>query len=306
VLKKILLDIDATETSHPALEAAVQLARHCGAELEIVDVLPELPWESRRWAAGTIERDLVAFRKEHLAAIAAEVAASGVRVGENLLRGRAAQVLVETVLSGGHDLLVRAHARSADVQSVARFGTVDMQLLRTCPCPVWLVSSRSTHVPLRVLLAVDANPEEQPLNEHIAEVALAVTGSVSPELTVLQAWDAFGEQVLRSRARPEEVDAYVANARAAAAAGLDAFLAAVGPPLAKAKRELVRGRPQDAIQAAVERLSIDLVVLGTVGRSGLSGLLMGNTVEAILQRVTCSVLAVKPEDFVSPVRARKP
>jgi nucleotide-binding universal stress UspA family protein len=46
----------------------------------------------------------------------------------------------------------------------------------------------------------------------------------------------------------------------------------------------------------------DLVVMGTVGRTGISGLFIGNTAEAILEQVRCSVLAIKPLGFVSPVK----
>ena len=41
--------------------------------------------------------------------------------------------------------------------------------------------------------------------------------------------------------------------------------------------------------------------MGTVGRTGIPGVIIGNTAEAILNRVTCSVLAVKPPDFETPV-----
>ena len=41
--------------------------------------------------------------------------------------------------------------------------------------------------------------------------------------------------------------------------------------------------------------------MGTVAGTGISGLLMGNTAEMILTQIDCSVLAVKPEGFVSPV-----
>ena len=49
--------------------------------------------------------------------------------------------------------------------------------------------------------------------------------------------------------------------------------------------------------------AIDLLVLGTVARTGIAGYVIGNTAEAVLSQVTCSVLAVKPEGFVSPVAA---
>ena len=47
--------------------------------------------------------------------------------------------------------------------------------------------------------------------------------------------------------------------------------------------------------------SVDLVVMGTVGRSGLTGLLMGNTSEEVLDQINCSVLAVKPYSFKTPI-----
>ena len=41
--------------------------------------------------------------------------------------------------------------------------------------------------------------------------------------------------------------------------------------------------------------------MGTVGRTGIPGLLIGNTAETILQQVDCSVLAIEPPGFVTPV-----
>ncbi|MGE3600210.1 MAG: universal stress protein, partial [Dehalococcoidia bacterium] len=47
---------------------------------------------------------------------------------------------------------------------------------------------------------------------------------------------------------------------------------------------------------------IDLVVMGTVARAGIAGMLLGNTAERILRKLPCSVLTVKPDGFTSPVR----
>jgi nucleotide-binding universal stress UspA family protein len=47
--------------------------------------------------------------------------------------------------------------------------------------------------------------------------------------------------------------------------------------------------------------NIDLVIMGTVARTGIAGFIIGNTAENILQSITCSLFAVKPEGFVSPV-----
>ena len=64
---------------------------------------------------------------------------------------------------------------------------------------------------------------------------------------------------------------------------------------------LAQGDPDEEVIKAVGQLDVDVIVMGTVGRVGVSGLLIGNTAEKVLRLVECSVLAVKPAGFVSPV-----
>ena len=60
------------------------------------------------------------------------------------------------------------------------------------------------------------------------------------------------------------------------------------------------------IPEMVAKKGVDLIVMGTVCRTGLAGFFVGNTAEDILQQVDCSVLALKPEGFVSPVELGNP
>jgi nucleotide-binding universal stress UspA family protein len=41
--------------------------------------------------------------------------------------------------------------------------------------------------------------------------------------------------------------------------------------------------------------------MGTIARTGISGFIMGNTAETILNRLDCSVLAIKPPGFETPI-----
>jgi universal stress protein E len=63
------------------------------------------------------------------------------------------------------------------------------------------------------------------------------------------------------------------------------------------------GPAADEILACVDEVDPDLVVMGTVSRTGVPGLLIGNTAEKLLDRLDCSLLAVKPQGFRSPVEA---
>jgi nucleotide-binding universal stress UspA family protein len=64
-----------------------------------------------------------------------------------------------------------------------------------------------------------------------------------------------------------------------------------------------RGTPEQAIPQVVDELQLDILVMGTVGRTGIPGFVIGNTAENTLREIRCSLLAVKPNGFVSPVRA---
>ena len=62
------------------------------------------------------------------------------------------------------------------------------------------------------------------------------------------------------------------------------------------------GLPEDIIPKHAQQLDAELVVLGTVGRQGISAALIGNTAEHVIDKLNCDVLAIKPYGFVSPVK----
>ena len=67
--------------------------------------------------------------------------------------------------------------------------------------------------------------------------------------------------------------------------------------------KLLEGKTPEVVSDFVHDNSVDLVVMGTVARSGLTRLLMGNTSEEVLDQINCSVLAVKPYSFKTPIHA---
>ena len=60
------------------------------------------------------------------------------------------------------------------------------------------------------------------------------------------------------------------------------------------EQHMVTGEPADAIARFAEQHDIDLIVMGTHGRTGLLRLLMGSVAEAVVRRAKCAVLTVKP------------
>ena len=82
---------------------------------------------------------------------------------------------------------------------------------------------------------------------------------------------------------------------------LDELLAKVPLDDLKVQRHLLEGDASDLVPRLALEKGIDVIVMGTVCRAGVPGLFIGNTAERVLRQVSCSVLTVKPEGFVSPV-----
>ena len=59
------------------------------------------------------------------------------------------------------------------------------------------------------------------------------------------------------------------------------------------RREFIVGSPADILVNYAKEKKIDLVVMGTHGRTGLSRLLMGSVAEGIVRRAPCPVLTIK-------------
>ena len=72
-------------------------------------------------------------------------------------------------------------------------------------------------------------------------------------------------------------------------------------PDLESRAHVEEGRAAHVVTETAKRLEADLIVMGTVARTGIPGLIIGNTAEDVLSAAHCSVLAVKPPDFRTPV-----
>jgi len=75
----------------------------------------------------------------------------------------------------------------------------------------------------------------------------------------------------------------------------DDLLASVRPSIERVRfeRRVLKGDPAHEILRFAEQENVDLIVMGTHGRSGLSRLLMGSVAETVLRRAKCPVLTVR-------------
>ena len=231
---------------------------------------------------------------------------SGPHVNSKILYGTPFLQIIREVLRHGHDLVMTTAQGRSNLKDRV-FGSTTMHLMRKCPCPVWVVKACQPDWHKRILAAVDPSPEDEErhaLNIKIMDLATSLARMEQRELVVLHAWTFPMEHSLRSgRVGPsDKVDRWVSEAHAQHRRQLIDLLQPYALEISKHEVYLLKGEAGRLVPEVAAAREVELIVMGTVSRSGVSGLLIGNTAEKILGQVDCAVLAVKPDGFMTPVR----
>ena len=314
--KNILLIAAGENWWKTALERAVSLARQNQADLTVVDVL-ELSGDLQVIGSDKLDKftsETVGKRLARLDNIVQHVQ-SELAIQTKVIQGTAFLEIIREVLRNNYDLVMKMSGGKRRLKNLL-FGSTDMHLLRKCPCPVWIMKPGASVQYQRVLAAVDIEPEsgdrqKNPLNTQILEMASSLTLSKFCELHIIHAWTRSGYTILDgigSDFDDEEVENWGEKTGQLHRTWLEKQKNLLLKTFEKDTMDylslqlhLVEGETCEVITDFVKKKEIDIIVMGTVARAGISGFFMGNTAESILNTINCSVLAVKPPGFVTPV-----
>lgn len=205
-------------------------------------------------------------------------------------------ILFELALYGC-ELLIKQHVPDSGVAK-ALLTPLDWKLLRHCPCAVLMVKTRRRWAQGAVLAAVDvANPDGEHRSLHYSIVAHAhdIAALAKGQLHVVSAYPspimATAEPVLHTEGGIDE--RYRQQCQAFRATyGIDQF-----------DLHITEGPPDESITQTARELDAVVTVIGTVARSGLSGALIGNTAETVLDALESDVLVLKPQDIIDQLQA---
>jgi universal stress protein E len=182
---------------------------------------------------------------------------------------------------------------------------LDWRLLRLCPAPLLLVSGNTRRAPRRIVAAVDPTRlglelDQDAFNDDIIKAAQGLALQCDAELHL-----AFAFQPLPQEYAAADFQALIPRdlydtMEQTQRERFEGFADRYGVPAER--RHFLGGPPGEALARLAAQSGIDVIVLGSVHRTGVERLMMGSTAEVILDRVPCSVLAIKPGGFAAEVR----
>lgn len=307
LFRKILLADTGHDVGNAALLQALSTARNNKAQLASLVVCPEFP-KSLHEYAHVYETAL----KDRLA-LSLQETRSKLAIGHaelpcevNVMQtDRAGFSISREAASAACDLVIK---NAEPVEGGAGFSSVDIDLLRKCPLPVWLCRPITHHRnDIKVAVAIDPSDEAEParsLSVRLLRMARELADAGNGEVTIISCHDfRFGDFIKDAAGfltdSGEKIQALqLENVREqdmrANRAILDDLIVQSGIGT-KVNVQHLHGRPEHVIPQYVSEHGIDILVMGTVARAGVAELLIGNTAESIVRNLSCSLVALKPE-----------
>jgi nucleotide-binding universal stress UspA family protein len=285
----VVVGVDGSPSSEAALHWAVNEARRTRQPLHVVHALETELVISDRLQLGTKEDPAGDDPILTAALDVARAAASGIQVTPHSITGFATTTLIAASKIAG-SVVVGSHGRSTI--PTALMGSVSQQVAIHAGCPVVVVRATSATGgagPRRVVVGVDGSEASEPALGYAFDYA-ASTGT---DLVAVHTWwweplegVSLGEPWMGDWT---EIASQEATLVSEALAGWRQRY-----PDVPVRSHVVRGDP--VIELLDQSRDAGLLVVGSRGRGGFVGLLLGSVSRRVLKRATVPVAVVRSAD----------
>ncbi|WP_404403040.1 universal stress protein UspE [Idiomarina seosinensis] len=303
--RHVLVVVDPADEHNKAINRALHMARLSDARLTLFLSIYDFSYEMTTMLSSeerdTMRANLIADRKAWLTDLLAGYDTTDIRIDIDVVwHNRPFEAIIEAVLKGKHDLIIKASQVTASLQNLL-FTPTDWHLLRKAPCAVLMVKEHAWPKHGQIISAVNSGSEEVhhgQLNQRIIEHAEAMSHVLDASVHLVNAYP--GAPVNVAVEIPEfDVSQYTEELHQLHLNKMRKLGEEFQIP--EEQQHVNQGLPEQVIPDLSEKLDAELVVIGTIGRTGITAALLGNTAEHVLEQLNCDVLAVKPADFVSPL-----
>jgi len=305
--QNILVFIDPTQESQPALARATEIAKkQQGASITLFLCCYDLSYEMTSLSSSeerqAMQRVVIKENQAWLDALAVPYQTQGINITNCVIwHSRPFQAAILEVLKSKHDLVVKATHPHSKLSAIL-FTPTDWNLLRKCPVPLLLVKHHQWPDNGNVLCALDCksiqDDEHHLLNQQIIDEAQAMATIINANTHIVNAYPSPPMNIMLELPEFDPIN-YEDGLKKFHKKSLNEYAQKNNIP--EAQVHLEQGLPEDVISNVAEEIDAELVILGTVGRSGLSATLLGHTAEQVIDQLDCDLLALKPTGFVSPI-----
>ncbi|WP_439258739.1 universal stress protein UspE [Lonepinella sp. BR2930] len=204
------------------------------------------------------------------------------------------EAIVAEIEANHYDLVIKYTKEEESLTSL--FVTpMDWQLLRKCPTPLLMVRDGDWKHQRRILVAVNVSGDEEYhdiFNKELVSLSMDLADQL--ERGNVHLVSAYPPTPMNMAIDLPEFHSseYINGVRGQHLINMKALRQHFG--IAEDHTHVYEGFPEEVIPQVANDIEAELVILGTVGRTGLSAALLGNTAEHVISKLKCNLLAIKP------------
>ena len=309
--QNILVVIDPTTDQQKALNRAIDLATRINisapdqqinitAFFSIFDFSYEMTTILSSSERNTMRQMVINENQQWLDEMIS-VTSSQIKITSKVVwHNRPFEAIINQVIDNKHDLVVKGTHQHDKFKSVV-FTPTDWHIMRKCPCPVLLVKEHEWPLQGNILGAVNVgsdDAEHLSLNNTITKQAKNIAQLITANVHLVNSYP--GTPVNIAIEIPEfDASEYNSAMQVHHQEAMNEHANSFDIPLGNTYVE--EGLPEMVIEQTALTIDAELVILGTVGRTGISAALIGNTAEHVIDQLNCDVLALKPDGYISPM-----
>ncbi len=278
--QKILLPVDVNTDPAKQLDAAIKMAHTYKSEIILMYVVPD----------GGLHEEIAQIIKkavtESLNEIRNTLTNHKIKVQEPIIAfGNVVESIIQKSNSEGIDLLLLG-ARNKKTREKYKLGVISEQIIRASDIPVYVVSNNSKDAFDNILCPVDfSEPSKRALQKGMLwaqkyNAKLRIITIYEPLTYVSKRIDIDLEQENANRLKSIKKD-------------MQTFLGEFDLSGIKHTVEIKNGKIEEKILHAIKKHQVDLLIMGTHGRTGLSRFFMGSVTQKVIREMPCSFITTK-------------
>lgn len=286
------------------LEHAADIAKYHQSTIKIVHVITDYPKDVGSWwnvsNPAKLRESIVREREDFLEGLVESLKRLGVeKVSRKLLWGKPIDEVSREMLFQKQDLvmLVSKHRGKPSYHS---HGYSPEELVRQCPCPVWVAQEKVKKRVNRIVACMEGGTGRtgvDDMNTQVLQYAAAVSKAQGSEVHIAYVKPLHDiEDGSKSKLSHfnRDITAYLDSVRNKVKTLCNELLSDHEISLNDEHIHPLVGPAERAILEFVETKGADLVVMATTVHKGLHGLLVASTAEKVLKKIDCPVLVMKP------------
>ena len=297
-MTNILIVRDPEESNYTALERIKEIPATADVDYKVDLYFNAAPVTARRANLNSL-RESIAANQAAVDKLVAPYKDMGYRITTSVIQiHRLYEDIIKSARDYKADFVFKSVRQHAPLKRMF-YTSTDWNLIRMCPTALLLVRDQGTVRGKPVIASVnidDEDTEHQELNRIVLAQANALAEVLGAKVHLIYAYGPAvvmgdGADPMAYQIAKDKHDAEFKKAKALASAN----------NVLASNTKLREGTPATIVTEYAEEISAGIIVLGTVARSGASGLFIGNTAESMLEKTDRDMFVIKLESFVSPV-----